>query len=76
MFLPKEYRSKKRKIFQEKLVRDKIFNEIDNNLRYLLEKRFKWMSQYISSKEKPKIIELGSGSGCIKKILKENIILY
>ena len=75
MFLPKEYRSKKRKIFQEKLIRDKIFNEIDNNLRYLLEKRFKWMSQYISSKEKPKIIELGSGSGCIKKILKDKIIL-
>ncbi len=75
MFLPLEYRSTKRKIFHEKLVRDKIFNKLDNNLRYLLNKRFKWMSQYISTKEKPTIIELGSGSGCIKKILKENIIL-
>ena len=41
-----------------------------------MEKRFKWMSQYISSKENQKIIELGSGSGCIKKILKDKDHTY
>jgi hypothetical protein len=76
MFLPLEYKSKKKKKFSEKLVREKIFNKIDTNLHFLLKKRFLWMKKYFPKKRKKIIIELGSGSGCIRKILKnDNIIL-
>ena len=54
--------------------REKIFFSINPNLIFLLQKRFKWMEKYINKKKI--IIELGSGNGCIKKILKKkNIIL-
>ncbi len=76
MFLPNEYKSKKKKVFIEKEVREKIFFNSNNNLDFLLKKRFSWMRDFISEKRDQIIIELGSGSGCIKKVLnKENIIL-
>ena len=76
MILPLEYKSKKKKKISEKLVREKIFNNSNNNLDYLLKKRFNWMKKYLSGRNKKIIFELGSGSGCIKKILKnEKIIL-
>ena len=54
--------------------RKKIFKSTNPNLIYLLNKRFKWMTKYI--KNKKIVIELGSGNGCLKKILnKKNIIL-
>ncbi len=53
--------------------RKKIFSSNSPNLIYLLEKRFKWMEEYINKKKI--IIELGSGNGCIKKILKNNKII-
>ena len=76
MILPVEYKSKKKKNISEKHVREKIFNNIDLNLLFLLKKRFLWMKNYFPKKNKKIIIELGSGSGCIKKILNnEDIIL-
>ena len=76
MILPIEYKSKKKKNISEKLVRKKIFEKIDLNLIFLLKKRFLWMKNYFPKKNKKIIIEIGSGSGCIKKILtNENIIL-
>ena len=66
MFLPLEYKSKKKKKISESLVRDKIFNKSNKNLDYLLNKRFNWMKN-IYQKNKKIIFELGSGSGCIKK---------
>ncbi len=76
MILPLEYKSKKKKRISEKVVRKKIFHQSNNNLDFLLKKRFNWMKKYLSGKNRKIIFELGSGSGCIKKILKkEKIIL-
>tara|TARA_Y100000591_G_C21846043_1_gene708789 strand:- start:1623 stop:2420 length:798 start_codon:yes stop_codon:yes gene_type:complete len=72
MFFIKSYKSKKIKspnIFKN---RNKILNSKNSNLIYLLNKRFKWMEKYI--KNKRIIIELGSGNGCIKKILNNKKI--
>lgn len=74
MFLPEVYKSKKKKIFFENEVRHKIFKTNDKNLNYLLHKRFYWMKKYFKKKDQI-IIELGSGSGCIKKILNDKKIL-
>ena len=74
MFFIKKYKSKKNKSPDIFVNRDKILKSKNPNLIYLLNKRFKWMEKYISGKKI--IIELGSGNGCIKKILKnKNIIL-
>ena len=74
MFFKKKYLSKSIKKPNILDNRKKILNSKNKNLIYLLEKRFKWMTKYISNKKI--IIELGSGNGCIKKILKhKNIIL-
>ena len=73
MLFKKRYISKSIKspnIFNNK---KKIFSSNSPNLIYLLEKRFKWMEKYINKKKI--IIELGSGNGCIKKILKNNKII-
>ncbi len=74
MFFKKKYLS--RSIKQPNVLdnRKKILNSKNPNLIYLLNKRFKWMSKYINNKKI--VIELGSGNGCLKKILKnKNIIL-
>ncbi len=45
----------------------------NKNLIYLLNKRFSWMKKYIKGKKT--IIELGSGNGCIKKIIDDKKII-
>ena len=73
MFLKKKYISRSIKnpnIFDN---RKKILNSNNPNLIYLLNKRFKWMAKYI--KNKKVIIELGSGNGCLKRILNQKNIL-
>ena len=69
MFFKKKYVSKSTKnpnIFEN---RKKILNSNNPNLIYLLNKRFRWMNKYI--KNKKIIIELGSGNGCLKRILNK-----
>ena len=73
MFFIKEYKPKKIKKSNLRKVRLKIFNKINKNLLFLLNKRFLWMKNLI--KNKKIIIELGSGNGCIYKVLKENKII-
>ena len=74
MFFKKKYISKSVKKPDVLKNRKKIFNTNNPNLIYLLHKRFGWMSKYI--KNKKIVIELGSGNGCLKRILKnKNIIL-
>ena len=73
MFLKKKYISKTSKspnIFEN---RNKIIKSKNPNLIYLLNKRFKWMEKYL--KQKKNIIELGSGNGCLKAILKKKNIM-
>tara|TARA_B100001057_G_C22777534_1_gene922253 strand:- start:63 stop:857 length:795 start_codon:yes stop_codon:yes gene_type:complete len=73
MFFKKKFISKSEKdpdIFDN---RKKILKSNNPNLIYLLNKRFKWMSKYI--KNKKTIIELGSGNGCLKRILKQKKIM-
>ena len=73
MFLKKKFISKSEKnpdIFEN---RKKIQNSKNSNLTYLLNKRFKWMEKYTNNKKV--IIELGSGNGCLKKILKQKKII-
>tara|TARA_B100001769_G_C21891961_1_gene481947 strand:+ start:23 stop:754 length:732 start_codon:yes stop_codon:yes gene_type:complete len=45
----------------------------NRNLIYLLNKRFSWMKEYIKGKKT--IVELGSGNGCIKKIINNKKII-
>ena len=73
MLFKKKYISKKIKspdIFEN---RKKIFNTKNPNLLFLLKKRFKWMKRYMKGRKI--IIELGSGNGCIKRILKNKKII-
>ena len=54
--------------------RKRFKNKKNKNVRFLLEKRFLWMKEFIE--EKKIIMELGSGNGACKDILKnKNIIL-
>ena len=54
--------------------RKRFFDKKSKNLKFLLENRYNWMNKYINDKEK--IIEVGSGTGVAKEILKKsNIIL-
>ncbi len=73
MFFGKSFKSTKKKNPNIFLERKRIFKSKNPNLNYLLKKRFLWMSKYL--KNKKTVIELGSGNGCIKKILKQKIIL-
>lgn len=73
MFFKKIYKSKSEKKPNILDNRKKILNSNNPNLNYLLHKRFQWMSKYI--KNKKIVIELGSGNGCLKKILKQKKIL-
>ena len=71
MFFIKEYKPKKIKKPDIFTNRKRILNNKNKNLDYLLKKRFGWMSKYLLKKKI--IIELGSGNGCIKYILKNKI---
>ena len=74
MFSAKEFHPKRIKKCDTFKSRLKIIKDTNKNLRYLLEKRFFWMNKFI--KNKKRIIEVGSGNGSLKKILKNrNIIL-
>ena len=73
MFLTKEFNPKRIKKCNTYKSRSKIIKNTNKNLRYLLEKRFFWMNKFI--KKKKNIIELGSGNGLIKEILKNKNIL-
>ena len=73
MFFLKEYKGVKIKSPDNYKNRKRIFSNENNNLNYLLNKRFAWMKKYI--RKKKIIIELGSGSGCIKKVIKNKVIL-
>ena len=53
--------------------RIKFKNKKNKNVNFLLEKRFLWMKKYI--KNKKSIIELGSGNGASKDILKNKKII-
>ena len=74
MIFSKEFNPKKIKKCDIAESRKRFKNKKNKNLRFLLEKRFLWMNKYI--KNKNKIIELGSGNGACKDILKnKNIVL-
>ena len=74
MFFPKKFNPKKIKICNIRESRRRFKNSKNKNLRFLLEKRFLWMKTYLKGKKN--IIELGSGNGACKDILKnKNIIL-
>jgi len=73
MLFFKEYKSTKIKKPNILLCRKKIFASKNKNLLFLLNKRYSWMKKFI--KNKKVVIELGSGTGCINKIIKKKIIL-
>ncbi len=73
MFFFKEFKAKKIKEPNNFDNRKRILTTKSKNLVYLLEKRFSWMKKYIKGKRI--IVELGSGNGCIKKIINNKIIL-
>ena len=73
MFFLKEYKAKRIKAPDNFANRKRILSSKDKNLIYLLSKRFKWMERYIKGKKV--IVELGSGNGCIKKIINNKKII-
>ena len=74
MIFPDEFTPKKLKNFNIYKSRKRFMNKKNNNLIFLLKKRFIWMKKYI--KNKKNIYELGSGNGASKEILNNtNIIL-
>ena len=73
MFFIKEYKCKKNKEPDIYLSRKKIFQSQDKNLLYLINNRFLWMKKFI--KNKKIVIELGSGNGCVKRVLKSKKII-
>ena len=73
MFFLREFKAKKIKAPNNFENRKRILSNKNRNLIYLLEKRFNWMEKYLRGKKI--IVELGSGNGCIKKIVdKKNKI--
>ncbi len=73
MFFIKEYNAKKIKAPDIFTNRSRIMSSENRNLIYLLNKRFSWMKEYIKGKKT--IVELGSGNGCIKKIINNKKII-
>ena len=74
MIFIKEFKPKKEKQCNVYESRRRFMNKKNKNLNYLLKNRFIWMKEFI--KNKKNIIELGSGNGASKIILKnKNIIL-
>ena len=74
MIFIQEYRAKKIKkpnIYKNRL---RILSSKNSNLIYLLNKRFSWMKKYLRGKRN--IIELGSGNGCLAKIIKNKNIIF
>ena len=73
MLFLKEYKSKKIKDENLYSSRHKVFHSKNPNLDALLKSRFSWMKKFI--KNKKYIVELGSGNGCIKKIINSKKII-
>ena len=73
MFFLKEYKAKKIKAPDNFANRRRIMSSKNKNLIFLLEKRFSWMKKYIKGKKV--IVELGSGNGCIEKIIQNKKII-
>ena len=74
MIFIQEYKAKKIKTPNIYKNRSRILSSKNTNLIYLLNKRFAWMKKYLRGKRH--IIELGSGNGCLTKVIKnKNIIL-
>ena len=73
MIFLKEFIPKKIKKFNILESRERFKNKKNKNLRLLMEKRFFWMKKFI--KNKKNIIELGSGNGASRDILKNKHII-
>jgi len=73
MIFLKEFKPKKIKKCDISESRKRFKNQRNKNLIFLLEKRFLWMKSFI--KNKKNIIELGSGNGACKDILKNKRIV-
>ena len=73
MFFLKEYKAKKIKAPDNFANRRRIMSSKNKNLIFLLDKRFSWMKKYIKGKKI--IVELGSGNGCIEKIIQNKKII-
>jgi SAM-dependent methyltransferase len=69
----KEFKPKKIKKCDIAESRAKFKRKKNNNVLFLLEKRFFWMKPFL--KKKKNIIELGSGNGASKEILKNKKII-
>lgn len=73
MFLPNKFKPTKQKKFDLRKSREKYFKRKSKNLEFLLNKRFNWMKRYFNKKNY--IIELGSGNGLFKEVLKNKKII-
>ncbi len=73
MFFIKKYTAKSIKAPNNYNNRKRILSSHNKNLIFLLDKRFSWMKKYISRKKI--VVELGSGNGCIEKILEGKKII-
>lgn len=73
MIFKKEFTPKKIKKCDISVSRKRYKNKKNKNVRFLLEKRFLWMKTFIKGKKN--IIELGSGNGASKDILKSKKII-
>ena len=73
MFFLKEYKARKIKAPNNFTNRRRIMFSNNKNLIFLLDKRFSWMKKFIKGKKT--IVELGSGNGCIKKIINNKKII-
>jgi len=73
MIFPKEFNPRKIKKCDIQESRKRFKNKKNKNLRFLLQERFFWMKQFIKGKKN--IIELGSGNGASRDILKNKKII-
>ena len=73
MFFIKRYKSKKIKSTNIYKNRKYISTSKNPNLLYLLNKRFFWMKNYL--KVKKILFKIGSGNGCLKKVITNNKIV-
>jgi len=73
MIFLKEFNPKKIKKCDISESRKRFKNKKNKNVRFLLEKRFLWMNEFLKGKKV--IIELGSGNGASKDILNNKKII-
>ena len=73
MIFIQEYKAKKIKTPNIYENRSRILSSKNSNLIYLLNKRFAWMKKYLRGKKH--IIELGSGNGCLMKVINNKKII-